>query len=574
MNTPWYFELLEIEATQDARLIKRAYAVALKRLDQETQAQAFAQLRQAYEQALGWRADGEDADEHETPAVEQAAPTPDNIEPANPLTRPAVECAHPAQHTVALEVETLNSVFGRFIKAVSQDPENAAESLEKALKTDVLISLQGREAFEMELVGWLYRHERPLWGSLFEVAAIRFGWGHRTCFLSGGNWLALRVRQWCHWQEEEASWRLIVMGAAAQARSGKIDKAPRDQLLNSQKALHTACERYPQWMSLHLTQDQLRDWDARVGVLIRPSFWRRLSSGEVSWWGNRSPAAGPLLLLGFVLAVVMISRVLHNDSSSRAPEISRSLMSFKPSSLLCTERAKLGGHWAQLYNNELTYRSFKEEVADCLAAKLWPVEGMSAQEYLRRLKHAWRNRDDPNNASMVGREPGINESAKHAPSLACANPYVDPSIDPLAGDCVALAGTFFHERANSSPVSPDFCAARAKSAGGWNFDKGTEWQSYLSFRQEVIDCLAKSWWPGGREGADAYLDEMIDYWRGRHPQLIAHISTFPMTGGSQLIVGSRGRPAVRADGVQGSGDVRVNGKPIAADPDVPSVDPD
>ena len=50
------FERLRIAPTRDARTIKRAYAVALKAIDQASEREAFERLRQAYEQALAWAA--------------------------------------------------------------------------------------------------------------------------------------------------------------------------------------------------------------------------------------------------------------------------------------------------------------------------------------------------------------------------------------------------------------------------------------------------------------------------------------------------------------------------------------
>lgn len=57
MYLPWFFERLGIAATSDSKQIKRAYARALKRIDQQTEREAFEALRAAYEQALAWAAE-------------------------------------------------------------------------------------------------------------------------------------------------------------------------------------------------------------------------------------------------------------------------------------------------------------------------------------------------------------------------------------------------------------------------------------------------------------------------------------------------------------------------------------
>lgn len=48
------FDVLGIPPTRDAKAIRRAYAAALKQIDQQTQQAAFERLRAAYERALNW----------------------------------------------------------------------------------------------------------------------------------------------------------------------------------------------------------------------------------------------------------------------------------------------------------------------------------------------------------------------------------------------------------------------------------------------------------------------------------------------------------------------------------------
>lgn len=63
MPTLWFFERLGLAPTTDIKSIKRAYAVALKRIDQQHDREGFETLRRAYEQASAWARDAEDDSE-------------------------------------------------------------------------------------------------------------------------------------------------------------------------------------------------------------------------------------------------------------------------------------------------------------------------------------------------------------------------------------------------------------------------------------------------------------------------------------------------------------------------------
>jgi hypothetical protein len=68
MPTPWFFDRLGIAPTRDSKQIKRAYALALKAIDQQAERESFETLRKAYEAALAWLSAGGD-DEAFAPAA-------------------------------------------------------------------------------------------------------------------------------------------------------------------------------------------------------------------------------------------------------------------------------------------------------------------------------------------------------------------------------------------------------------------------------------------------------------------------------------------------------------------------
>lgn len=77
-----FFSVLGITPTPDQKSIRRAYAVALKRIDQAANPEGFAALRDAYERARAW-ADGQGS------SAKAAAPFPDPA--AAPAGRPGPE---------------------------------------------------------------------------------------------------------------------------------------------------------------------------------------------------------------------------------------------------------------------------------------------------------------------------------------------------------------------------------------------------------------------------------------------------------------------------------------------------
>src|SRR4051794_39701291 len=62
MHRPWFFDRLRLDPTNDIKAIKRAYAVALKAIDQASERESFESLRKAYEQALAWARSRADED--------------------------------------------------------------------------------------------------------------------------------------------------------------------------------------------------------------------------------------------------------------------------------------------------------------------------------------------------------------------------------------------------------------------------------------------------------------------------------------------------------------------------------
>lgn len=65
MSIPWFFERLGLEPTREIKSIKRAYAQALKSIDQQHDREGFETLRRAYELATAWAKREEEEDEED-----------------------------------------------------------------------------------------------------------------------------------------------------------------------------------------------------------------------------------------------------------------------------------------------------------------------------------------------------------------------------------------------------------------------------------------------------------------------------------------------------------------------------
>lgn len=196
-TVPADFERLGIALTRDTKAIRRAYAVALKAIDQGQEREAFERLRQAYEQALAWasRVNEEDEEnkEHEdgqdrsgsrangAPVAPPAAPpgepchmeapplAPSQSAPLLVLPANATQSAEDARQGLRYWLDRLRDVA----------PGTATAALDAALTDPRLLHLDSHAKLEAGIADLL--HGDPVGrAELFDTAARHFHWTDRN----------------------------------------------------------------------------------------------------------------------------------------------------------------------------------------------------------------------------------------------------------------------------------------------------------------------------------------------------------------------------------------------------------
>lgn len=346
MHSLWFFERLGIAATSDAKQIKRAYARALKAIDQQAERESFERLRAAYEQALAWAADrrthiphsdlaagdtsiAQDlAHEQPPPAVTLGKTPPDSDEPRYPgEDRP--------RHAPEISWLTIHQWVARLM-----NPQGAsyASLLDEALRDPQLHHLDAHEQLNSMLMDALYR--APLGQrELFAAAAARFGWAAHGALSQRHRprqrWVSQVIDQSLLWASLEpataAAYTAAIDAAAA------TDQPSPAQVLRHRAALSVLSHDFHAWCALSLPPGHIDAWrtahdalpahdvrkvKARQAAIKRlRGFWRaiKFTVGLFDNWLSRA-----------MLAIMALSVVVHvvwgDDTRTPAERVSDNVM--------------------------------------------------------------------------------------------------------------------------------------------------------------------------------------------------------------------------------------------------------
>ncbi len=196
-----HWQLLGLECDADERAIKRAYARLLKIHRPDEDAEAFQQLREAYESALDesrWRAQWE-ADEDDYEVV-----TTESIAPAIALDAQLAATFAPVEAAAPEPLQAAQEDFSGYLEEAAEpdiplgqlhqwldegNEESFLRALPGLLASDWLLSFDRRQWFEEQVLSWL--EESGNWSAhLFDQTARLMGWddakGHLPC--DGPRW--------------------------------------------------------------------------------------------------------------------------------------------------------------------------------------------------------------------------------------------------------------------------------------------------------------------------------------------------------------------------------------------------
>ncbi|MBB1594367.1 TonB family protein [Achromobacter sp. UMC46] len=303
------FDVLGIAPTRDSKVIRRAYAAALKQIDQQTQQAAFESLRAAYERALDWARHAQDA----LPSVVDVAPasepvtalepaqTPDSPEPPADTPAPARAAAdfRPQQPQMNVQVRQASGENGRrlarqraraisqWVQALMQADDQQLASVWTQIDADpALLHLDA--AYEMSSALLKALTERPDGRMpLFREASARYGWGQHESRLPGRNTVVPLVQQV---EDERAIWRGHHRDYRKEherviRRMQRVAKPSWRKARRNLAALHRMHNQVPLWLSLQLPPGRREAYlDAAMRVPRYALVLAAIRAAVRKWW--------------------------------------------------------------------------------------------------------------------------------------------------------------------------------------------------------------------------------------------------------------------------------------------------
>jgi len=294
-DPPWFLQRLALDCTADQRAIRRAYAREVKQIDQGADAQGFQFLREAYETALQWEAYQRMYAQQDAPSPAGAAPRPERPESAFRQTafRPSgcqrtdpghsnAAQAQDRQIDVQADPQQLSAdVFEAFLAGCSglaqgrtlHDASAWELHLRTCMNDDRLMNLAARGIFEARVLHLLAGGWRPGNETLLEAAADVFQWRsdrHRLLrFGHAGAIVDRAIDERSMFDNQEHD--LKAMQRQVILRLRELDMPEPGQLRADMPHVEQLAARFPTWLELVASMDNLEQWRAAYATLPAPA---------------------------------------------------------------------------------------------------------------------------------------------------------------------------------------------------------------------------------------------------------------------------------------------------------------
>lgn len=248
MQTPWFIELLALDADADERAVKRAYAARLKQVDPGADPAGFARLREAYEFARAWVS--------QQPAVDDASPV---VQASMPAAAPVQRVVNEDPHAAATRLAE------RFIRRVRYGEQaDFASELEACAAELRRQHIDAPFLFERILLDAMVNARMRRRAYVFDTLRAHFGWHeymHLASLGPAGAWIDAIEQQRQAFetlpplaQKDLRSWLV---------RYGESSSPIPDDVALAWPRVSEALARFPRYLGLYLTEARRTEWQQR-----------------------------------------------------------------------------------------------------------------------------------------------------------------------------------------------------------------------------------------------------------------------------------------------------------------------
>ncbi|MBC3808884.1 sel1 repeat family protein [Undibacterium seohonense] len=300
-DIPSFFIDHQIDQDADERTIKRAYAKALKQIDQDNDLEGFQSLREDYERALAWarskdwreqyvaeqNAEGEQstdldstsahvnsesnvATSKEDDVIADTYVDSKNVASTEHVSQePTSSAVENGEEQVVYAIDIARNIFMEFLHHLGEKAEEVGQTeflLRMYLDDERLINVEIRDLFEWLIAERLAQGWQTGNGDLFGAAVKCFGWHqdkHRILrFHDFGYYLDRAVDEMSAFNLQEEARTNRQVGLIRLARN---DAPPTKQFLRENiYFIDEMLSNYPTWLAMVTKYENLQTWHKRA----------------------------------------------------------------------------------------------------------------------------------------------------------------------------------------------------------------------------------------------------------------------------------------------------------------------